>query len=339
MVKKCTDNGLKFRPHFKTHQSKDIARLFRNEGTRSVTVSSLKMARYFAEDNWDDILIAFPLNVRAADIYNDLITSVENLSTLAVSIETVDVLDYELTGDMGIYIEIDPDYGRSGLRASETDRIQLLIDRIESSNNFHLKGFYCHAGHTYKARSASEIKNIAQKTFSLLVSIKESFPGIPVCYGDTPSCSALESFGPADELSPGNFVFYDWMQREIGSCKTEDIGVFMRCPVIQPYPDKQQVLIHGGAVHFSKESVESSGINHFGCLKSHTGADSELLFLNSISQEHGIVQGSQAFINSLSPGDYIDIYPVHSCLTADLMGQYYTEKGELLDHMNQHLFT
>jgi D-serine deaminase-like pyridoxal phosphate-dependent protein len=50
MVKKCILNNIRFRPHFKTHQSIRIGKWFRKEGVRKITVSSVDMARYFAED-------------------------------------------------------------------------------------------------------------------------------------------------------------------------------------------------------------------------------------------------------------------------------------------------
>ena len=64
MAEKAARLGVNFRPHFKTHQSKQMGRWFREEGIKSITVSSVSMAKYFNEDGWDDITIAFPLNLR-----------------------------------------------------------------------------------------------------------------------------------------------------------------------------------------------------------------------------------------------------------------------------------
>ena len=48
MADKARGAGLKFRPHFKTHQSAAIGAWFREEGVTAITVSSVSMARYFA---------------------------------------------------------------------------------------------------------------------------------------------------------------------------------------------------------------------------------------------------------------------------------------------------
>ena len=50
-------------PHFKTHQSISIGDWFKEFGVNSITVSSVSMAKYFADHFWNDITIAFPVNL------------------------------------------------------------------------------------------------------------------------------------------------------------------------------------------------------------------------------------------------------------------------------------
>ncbi len=64
MAAKARQQGVRFRPHFKTHQSVEMGGWFREEGVSSITVSSVDMAVYFAQAGWDDILIAFTANPR-----------------------------------------------------------------------------------------------------------------------------------------------------------------------------------------------------------------------------------------------------------------------------------
>ena len=52
LVQKATDNQLVIRPHFKTHQSHEVGRWFREAGIRQITVSSFAMAAYFVEDGF-----------------------------------------------------------------------------------------------------------------------------------------------------------------------------------------------------------------------------------------------------------------------------------------------
>ena len=67
MVQKAGNYNLSFRPHFKTHQSLEIGRWYKDFGIDKITVSSLQMAVYFAEE-WTDITVAFPVNILEIDI-------------------------------------------------------------------------------------------------------------------------------------------------------------------------------------------------------------------------------------------------------------------------------
>lgn len=331
MADKAEKCNVEFRPHFKTHQSKEIGRIFRDFEVSGITVSSIKMAKYFLNDGWDDITIAFPANVLAIEDYNNIASSCK-LKTLVISEEVINRLDRDLEQELGLYIEIDPDYGRSGIPVGNIEKIRSLLSTIENSAHLYTAGFYCHAGHTYKARSADEVKKTASESLEKLKNLKKHFPDTPICFGDTPSCSVLEDLSPVDQISPGNFVFYDWMQVEIGSCTPNEIAVYMECPVIEKFEDRNQVLIHGGAVHFSKDYVQVNGIKSFG--EPRLKHLSKETYISSLSQEHGIIQCSRQVFKELEIGEAIQIFPIHSCLTADLMQSYKTKEGRMIDHLS-----
>jgi D-serine deaminase-like pyridoxal phosphate-dependent protein len=52
MSAKALEQNVFFRPHFKTHQSAAIGEWFMDAGVTAITVSSVSMARYFAEHGW-----------------------------------------------------------------------------------------------------------------------------------------------------------------------------------------------------------------------------------------------------------------------------------------------
>ncbi|HET6557345.1 MAG TPA: amidophosphoribosyltransferase, partial [Prolixibacteraceae bacterium] len=54
MASKAAKLHMNFRPHFKTHQSAEIGKWFRDAGVKGIAVSSLTMANYFADAGWDD---------------------------------------------------------------------------------------------------------------------------------------------------------------------------------------------------------------------------------------------------------------------------------------------
>ena len=341
MARKVSSGKLEFRPHFKTHQSHVVGNWFREAGVSGITVSSLRMARYFAHAGWKDITIAFPVNILEAEKLDDLAGQI-TLNVLAVDKETLVRLNESLSNTLGIYIELDPGYGRSGIPVNDHRKLEELKEYIEGASQLKFAGLYTHAGHSYKCRSVEEIKALAAPILEKLALLKSTFGG-PVCFGDTPSCSVLEDFEPVDQLSPGNLVFYDWMQVNIGSCSPENIAVAMYCPVVAKYKSRNELLVHGGAVHFSKDSIlNESGIPSFGVvaqsLDNGWGNPVPGAMLKSISQEHGIISCTKEFFDSVHTGDVIPVLPIHSCLTADLMGGYVTAEGATVDHMNKKAF-
>lgn len=338
---KTRDSGIEYRPHFKTHQSRVIGNFFRDEGVRGITVSSLKMAKYFAEDGWESITVAIPFNILEHALIDELATITE-LRLLTVDAAIVKELDSKISHPIRVYIELDPGYGRSGIPINAHQRLASLISTIKELEHISLHGFYTHPGHTYKCRSVSEINNLTTTILRDIKDLHQTF-NYPVCYGDTPSCSVLDDFGTVNEISAGNLVFYDWTQVEIGSCTPEQIGIAMFCPVLAKYDDRKELLIHGGAVHFSKDSfISPDGKPYFGVVAEEKGNSwgkpVEGVILSSISQEHGIVSCTDEYFDQVNVGDVIPILPIHSCLNADLMGEYLTTDGLLLDHMNGKTF-
>ncbi len=139
-------------------------------------------------------------------------------------------------------------------------------------------------------------------------------------YGDTPTCSVCDDFSLMDELRPGNFVFYDLMQIEIGACQYDDIALAMACPVVGIYPDRNEVVIHGGGVHFSKERATDGSYGQV-FVRDDDGQQQVVngAILTGLSQEHGVLSGPSEWIDSLQVGSVIRVYPVHACLAVDCM--------------------
>jgi len=339
MVLKAKRNGVGFRPHFKTHQSAVIGNWFRDFGVSQITVSSLRMAEYFAGAGWKDILVAFPFNPADADRLRDLSRKL----TVSILVDSMEVLPFlkKLPQRVPFYIDIDTGYGRTGVRPDDPELIDRIIGGSRRTVNLEFAGFYCHAGHSYQAGGTAERNRIHRKALTDLNSLKEQFSreDPSVLYGDTPSCSTQEDFEGIDVITPGNFVFYDLFQHSIGSCSEDEIAVAMACPVVSRYPGDRRLLIHGGAVHFSKEVLYLDGRSVFGKLvKAGKGngwtAMKEPVCLSGISQEHGIIRDCPpGFFQCIRTGDPLYILPVHSCLTANLMGGYVTLEGEKIGMM------
>lgn len=339
MAEKAKENKLKFRPHFKTHQSRQVGQWFKEVGVNSITVSSLDMAEYFANIGWAEITVAFPCNILQIDLINVLAHKV-NLTLLVDHLEVVNKLNGLLKNQVEIYIEIDTGTHRTGVLWNDLKTIEAIVKTIINGSHTNFKGFYCHSGNSYNARGKSEIVKVYEESINRLAELKEltsaKFDYHEFCYGDTPACSIATDFENVDAISPGNFTFYDIMQQQIGSCYYDEISVAMACPVVSINHKRGEVCIYGGAIHFSKDFILENGHKVFGKLVEFDGQKwGEPIgdcYIKSLSQEHGLVHINPEKLREIKIGDILYFLPVHSCLTAECMKGYLTTQGKFIEH-------
>lgn len=336
MISKASELGLRLVPHFKTPQSREIGKWAHQKGIDEITVSSIKMAKYLSGVGFNTIHIAFPFNIREIDLFNKL-NEQQRLSIQIVNTEVARFLLTKLSHTTSFFIEIDAGYGRTGVRFDDIGTIDSILSIARESTFFEFRGFYVHPGHTYYG----DIQKIYEETRSALRFLesryRSDYPEMNLRIGDTPGCSVVEDFGPATEIGPGNFLFYDLMQVSIGSCKREDIAIALAVPVVDINRTSGKVLVHGGGVHLSKDFIQKDdGSKCFGevVLFNDSGWDipSQVSSITSVSQEHGVIKASKDLLDTIKIGDILGILPIHSCMTADCMKKYWSTKGGWIDH-------
>ncbi len=343
MVERTQRAGVRLRPHFKTHQSAEIGEWFRERGVHAITVSSLRMAEYFAQAGWRDILVAFPLNVRELPAAAALAQRCR-LGLLVDSTAAVAACGAAIRTPVELWFEVDTGYARSGAPVADVAPFAALLEAARPFAQLQVRGLLTHTGQSYAARAGAGLPELQQATLAALAKLQAALSILPAAQGlrlelsmgDTPLASLFDARAPIDELRPGNFVFYDWMQREIGACSEEEIAVALAAPVVGVYPERREVVVYGGAVHLSKEALPHAGggleYGRVAPLHAHGwGPALPGAWLRSLSQEHGIIAADAATwqrnLAALRLGDLVAILPVHSCLTADLMKEYSTLDG------------
>ncbi len=330
MAERAQRFGVELRPHFKTHQSLAIGHWFKEVGTTKITVSSLTMASYFAKE-WNDITVAFPVNILEIDTINSLAKKI-TLNLLVESTETASFLANQLTSQVNFYLKVNIGNKRAGILPTDYKAIDEILAISKTSDELNFIGFLGHAGQTYACRSKQEIQSAHDKAREVLVALKnqyiQQFPKLIASYGDTPSCSVAENFEGIDEIRPGNYVFYDVMQAQINSCSYDNIAVAMACPIVAIHKEREELIIYGGGIHFSKDRIVENGTTIYGKpVRKTTNGWSEPIpysYLKKISQEHGVVHMPKEQLANYQVGELIYMLPVHSCMTVDLMREYHT---------------
>lgn len=341
MMEKFSRLKVRLRPHFKTHQSLEVGRWFKKEGVRAITVSSVEMAARFIADGWRDVLIALPTNPNEIPVINtwpdDLV-----LHLLVDHVAAVDRAAGLLKRPVEMWLKIDTGARRCGLVPGESKAVMDLIRRIERQPRMRLRGLLTHAGHTYAAGKPSGIRRCHRDSLAQMVAVKKWIrdaggPELEISIGDTPACSVCNGFLGVSEVRCGNFVFYDIMQYRLGSCRLRDVAVRLICPVIGSYPQRGEVVVHGGKVHLSAENISGDDGKPFYGLVAACHADDPWpapfprASVRSLSQEHGVVYLGGKRAARFLPGDLLAVVPVHSCLTADLSTHMIDPRGRLVE--------
>jgi D-serine deaminase-like pyridoxal phosphate-dependent protein len=342
MAEKAGRHAVKLIPHMKTPQSHKIAGWCADEGVEAITVSSVKMAGYFARDGWRDITIAFPVNVLEIKAINDLLDQGVDLKLFLLDEQVALRLDGLLSAPAKVLIDLDAGYHRTGLSTDDIPGIEALARTIAEAKNLELYGLYFHPGNTYHSHNIEEIRQIWSAAIRKVNYVRTALGGIKsdlkVRMGDTPGCTLVEQMEGVDEISAGNFIFYDLVMNYLDVCDEEDIAVAVACPVVAKNTVRREIVMHGGAVHFSKDHLfDQDEQKFFGeVVILQEGGWSPVIAgvkVKSLSQEHGILAATDEVFDQIQVGDVLGILPIHSCLTANLMKSYTTLTGELIDHM------
>lgn len=341
MAEKARLCGIRLRPHMKTPQSIEVGRWLRDYGIDAITVSSFRMAEYFAEDGWEDITVAFPVNIREMEAIKRLSQRIR-LNVTVENVEGARALQGQLNGSISVWVKLNIGNNRTGLLPGDKARLDPLMDYLAQAEKLDFCGFIGHAGQSYADQGEAAITETHQSSLQAMQSVRERyqnrFPQLEISVGDTPTASVMNEFPGVDEIRPGNFLFYDLMQWQIGACSLGDIAVAMACPVVAKHPDRSEVVLYGGAVHFSKDHLAFPDGQPFYGLAAKRGENGwELLhpkaYLRKLSQEHGILRLPKDLFDGIAIGSLLMILPVHSCLTANLMKGYRLMDGRNIGMM------
>ncbi|GAP15437.1 predicted amino acid aldolase or racemase [Longilinea arvoryzae] len=342
MAEKAAQNGVRFRPHFKTHQSAEIGEWFRPYGVSEITVSSVDMAEYFADHGWNDITIAFPVNLRQVQAIDALARRIR-VGLLVESTESAAYLARHLTAQADVWIKIDVGAGRTGLPWQQPEKILPILQVCQSSHPLHLRGLLTHAGHTYGAGSVERVRQIYAETLQRLESVhaylsQASRSPLELSVGDTPACTLVEDLRGVDEIRPGNFVFYDAEQTLWGTCRPDQMATAVACPVVAVHAEREAVVVYGGAIHLNKDFTTYQGQRAYGlvALPEANGWSEPLegAYVSSLSQEHGLVHVPERWLDRIQIGGLLMILPAHSCLPVTALKSFLTLEGRRIDTLN-----
>ncbi|HYM62606.1 MAG TPA: alanine racemase [Thermoanaerobaculia bacterium] len=340
MREKALRSEVAFRPHVKTHKTREIARMQGggpSEGAPGpITVSTLAEAEHLEADGFRDITYAVPIAPDKLERAAEIASRIERLNLLIDSEEALRAIEAWHAGHGGmfdVFLKIDCGYHRAGVDPYDPASVRLAL-AMAGSDAIEFRGLLTHAGHSYHARSVDEIRRIAAEETAALTRFRSML--IPAGLGDlvrsvgsTPTLAVVEEIKDCDEVRPGNYVFFDAFQAAIGSCRLSDCAASVMTTVVGCYPERGALIVDAGALALSKDMGPDHIDRDFGFgVVCDLALKTLPLKLRSLSQEHGKIEGDDAAIRNHPLGSRLRIIPNHSCLTAAMYPVYHVIDGE-----------
>lgn len=337
MIDRAKSLGIRLRPHVKTHKTIEAARYQLGNEFNGITVSTVAEAEYYSRHGFDDITYAFPITADKLPECAEIAGGIRHFNLLLDNEQTLHNLEKfaESNGILfSVYLAVDSGNQREGVQPDQSEAIR-LARALYDSEHIDFRGIIAHAGQSYHCSNIDEIKIAAENERKIMDGFARKLraEGIAcpdVSVGATPTCMHAVNMEGITEMRPGNYIFFDKFQVDIGTCDITDCAAMVLCRVVGHYPVYNQMIIDAGALAFSKDP----GADHiqkeitYGYILDHPE-----LSITGLSQEHGIIRSKEPIHFEKFPiGSLLKIIPNHSCLTAALFPDYYIiENDRIVD--------
>lgn len=173
MQARLRGHGVRLRPHVKTTKSIDVLRRIYPHDLGGITVSTLKEAEYFFGHGVRDILYAVGIAPSKLAHAASLIRRGVQLTVILDNAEAARMLQAGASREgveFGVLIELDVDRHRAGI-GPEANLLIKVGQTLHEGRGTKLLGVMTHAGGSYDCPSDDELRTIAERAASVLVSV------------------------------------------------------------------------------------------------------------------------------------------------------------------------
>jgi D-serine deaminase-like pyridoxal phosphate-dependent protein len=313
MAARARTAGVKLRPHAKTHKLLEIARLQRAAGAAGVTVAKTSEAEVFADAGFDDLFVAYP--VVGVDKARRLLALADR-ARLAVGVDSVEgartlagpfhaagrTLDVMLKVDVGLHrVGVEPRTAGDFAR------------RIADLPGLSLRGVFTHAGHAYGGETPSAVADVGRAEGEILAGVgaelaRAGLGGLEVSVGSTPTAPHAMTVAGVTECRPGNYVYNDASQVNLGVCGLDDCAMTVLATVVS-VPAPGRAVLDAGSKTLSNDPLRPRA-EGFGWI---LGGRSRL---SRLSEEHGVIDLVKG--ETFHVGQRVRVLPNHTCVVSNL---------------------
>lgn len=242
MAQRVASQGLKLRPHAKTHKMLEVAGRQLDSGAVGLTVATVGEALSFALQGVAKIFIAYPLWVDESQATR--IVELMRRAKLSIGTDSVEAVQQmsqmlgEKAAKIRLMIEIDSGHHRSGVRPQDA----VAIAQAASAAGMRVHGVFTFPGHSYDpdgidAAVNDEFKALAEATRLL----REAGFVIKRISGGSSPTAALSDSSVLTEVRPGVYVFGDAQQFELGRIGFDEISLTVAATVVSRHEGNEQI--------------------------------------------------------------------------------------------------
>lgn len=305
----CDGQGLKLRPHIKTHKSIRFAKAQVEAGAVGINCQKIGEAEVMAGGGLDDILITF--NILGASKRARLRSLADRVTLRVVADNSVVVsgLSDAFAGPpnpLRVLVECDTGAGRCGVQSPE--EAIALAEIIDQSPGLDFDGLL-----TYPAVGGqADVVTFMRETRDRLSAKGIACPTISS--GGSPDMWQAETGGVITEYRAGTYVYNDRSLVERGTCSWDDCAGHVLATVVSR-PTRNRAVIDAGSKALTSDLLGLEGHGH---VIGHSEAK-----IVGLSEEHGVMEVPED--SALAVGDRIRIVPNHVCVVSNLFDHAWLE--------------
>ena len=325
------ENGLRLRPHTKTHKIPALGRLQIELGAAGLTVAKVGEAEVMLGSGTPDLLVAYPV---IGHKKLERLMEVARRTRITVALDSLaaarPLSDAARAAQVtiGVLAEVDVGLGRVGVNPGEA--LVQLARSLQRLPWLTLEGITFYPGHIKAMDEEGErgIRDLAELVGQILGDLRRTGiePGI-VSGGSTPALFHSHEVPGVTEIRPGTYIFNDRNTWQCGGCALEDCAATILTSVVST-ARPGFMIVDGGSKTFFSDRLVTTGEATFGYMP-----DCPEAVFYRMNEEHGYIDLRKAPQANFEVGDHVRIIPNHVCVAMNLHEQVYGVRGDEVEQV------
>jgi D-serine deaminase-like pyridoxal phosphate-dependent protein len=322
----CNHTGIKLRPHSKTHKTPELALKQMEFGAVGVCTQKISEAKVMVDNGVKNVFLSNEvIDPKKLKLFAELSEKAE----MMICVDSPDGIQnlWQTARDSGhelnCIVDIDCGMQRCGVQPENAGTLAAMVS---GSKNLVFKGIMGYEGHIggdqKRDQWPAQVKEAMEKVSRAKKEIrKEGLEVEKVIVGGTPTAKLSGTYPDVTEITPGEYIFYDWNHARSGLVSVKDVAISVVCTVMSR-PVESRAVIDGGLKTFDYDASEYPIVRNYDNLHAK--------FIG-FSEEHGKLNlEDERARREFQLGKKFEFVPYHVCTCVNLQNTlYYARHGKV----------